>query len=146
MLFLTQHNHKVNIAVIVLFVIAAMVSSTASPAWATVYYVDDDAGADGNAGTSWALANATIAGGVADAAGAAGNQIWVEAGTYAESVTLGTTDNLYGDFAGTEAALGDRTADLTDNQVIITVFIYISSCQTKTTAVTGSRIGEFWQR
>jgi predicted outer membrane repeat protein len=71
---------------------------------ATVYV--SSAGNDGNTGSTWATAKSTVAAGLAVAT--SGDQVWVAAGTYVGSITLTDGVGLYGGFAGTETALGQR--------------------------------------
>lgn len=61
-------------------------------------------GADDTAhdGSSWALAKRTVQAGM-DAVSAAGGEVWIAAGTYAEHVTLSPYVYVYGGFAGTES-------------------------------------------
>jgi hypothetical protein len=58
-------------------------------------------GDDTNDGSSWSLAKRTVQAGIAAASSARGD-IWVEAGTYLERITLLPYVHLYGGFAGTE--------------------------------------------
>ena len=91
---------------VLLFLIAA------SAAYCKVVYVRPGGG-DGNTGLSWALAKATIQAGIG--ASVSGDEVWVAAGTYSESITLTNGVALYGGFAGTETSLAQRnwTANIT---------------------------------
>ncbi len=80
----------------------AAISCTAHAA--TIYVSTE--GNDGNAGTSWPTAKATLQAGL-DAA-ESGDQVWVAAGTYVECITLKDGVGLYGGFAGWEGDLSDR--------------------------------------
>jgi len=89
------------------------------PTWgATVVYVDSGATGAGD-GTSWADAYTSVQPAL-DAA-AAGDQVWVAAGTYVENITLKDAVALYGGLAGTEDpanfALADR--DFTAHETIL---------------------------
>lgn len=61
-------------------------------------------------GLAWATAFDTVQAGI-DAA-AAGDEVWVATGTYSENLTLRTGIALYGGFAGTESARGERDVAL----------------------------------
>ena len=63
-------------------------------------------GNNSNSGTSWAQARQTLASALSISA--SGDQIWVAAGTYDETLTLVSGVSLYGGFAGTETALDQR--------------------------------------
>ncbi|MCB1057559.1 MAG: chitobiase/beta-hexosaminidase C-terminal domain-containing protein, partial [Acidobacteria bacterium] len=71
----------------------------------TTYYVSPQ-GNDSNAGTSWASARQSI--GSAMSSAASGDQVWVAAGTYKETLTMVSGVALYGGFAGTETSVGQR--------------------------------------
>jgi predicted outer membrane repeat protein len=79
-----------------------------------IIYVDQDAPGPLHDGTSWNTAFLGLQTGLA--AASAGDQIWVAEGTYTPGVTgnrmatfqLKDGVELYGGFAGTEAALGER--------------------------------------
>jgi len=78
----------------------------------SVVYVKPSAqgGNDSNDGTSWATAVATVQKGI-DLAYVTGNcEVWVAAGSYVPSstITLKSGVGLYGGFAGTETARGQR--------------------------------------
>lgn len=73
------------------------------------------AGNDANAGQTWATAKRTVQAGL-DAA-AAGDQVWVAAGTYVGNIWLDNDVQLYGGFAGTETDLAQR--DWTANVTIL---------------------------
>lgn len=83
------------------------------PADAATHYVKP-AGDDAAAGTNWATALATVTNALNRAA--ANDEIWVAAGTYkpttaadrTKSITLKANVAMYGGFAGTESALGQR--------------------------------------
>ncbi len=64
-------------------------------------------GNDSNSGTSWAQARQTLTSALSISAG--GDQIWVAAGTYNETLTLVSGVALYGGFAGTETAADQRS-------------------------------------
>ncbi|MBN1676593.1 MAG: right-handed parallel beta-helix repeat-containing protein [Kiritimatiellae bacterium] len=72
-----------------------------------VVYVKPD-GDDGQDGSSWSNAMRTIQ--VALDAATAPGEVWVQAGTYSECVTLKAGVRLYGGFAGTETARDQRNA------------------------------------
>ncbi len=65
------------------------------------------AGDNANDGLSWALAKRTVQAGV-DAASARGGEVWVQAGTYEEHITLASHAYVYGGFVGDETARGER--------------------------------------
>ena len=79
-----------------------------------VHLVDPDALGSGD-GTSWRNAFTTIQAAIDSSE--QGDEIWVVAGTYSESVTLGDGISLYGGFAGNEASLAGR--DVLANPTII---------------------------
>ncbi len=64
------------------------------------------AGNDASDGLSWTTAKKTVRAGLK--AAVLGDQVWVAAGTYAESITLTSGVGLYGGFAGSETNLGQR--------------------------------------
>ncbi|NLE58185.1 MAG: DUF1565 domain-containing protein, partial [Planctomycetes bacterium] len=64
-------------------------------------------GDDSHDGSSWLLAKRTVQAGI-DAAVLLGGEVWVEAGTYGERITLLPYAHVYGGFAGTENARGER--------------------------------------
>ncbi len=76
-------------------------------AHAIIYYVSPG-GSDGNAGTSWATARATVQSAMSLAS--VSDQIWVAAGTYllSSGITMNNGVALYGGFNGTEHSLGQR--------------------------------------
>ncbi|MCE5323028.1 hypothetical protein LLG46_06910 [bacterium] len=78
----------------------------AQPVWATTYYVSASSGNDNNAGTSWALAKATVQ--AAITAASSGDQVWVKNGFYQEAITLKNGVELYGGFAGSETSVNQR--------------------------------------
>ena len=79
-------------------------------------------GNDANSGADWTNAKRTVSAAIASAA--QGDQIWVAAGTYNENIASKVSGEtavdvaLYGGFAGTETALGERnfTANVTTLQ------------------------------
>ncbi len=71
-----------------------------------IVYVKPD-GNDFNDGFSWMTAKKTVAAGINTAASNYG-EVWVAAGTYAESITLPAFVYLYGGFNGTETAREQR--------------------------------------
>jgi hypothetical protein len=100
---------------------AAAGGSAGSSGNECIVYVDDDTGNDGNDGTSWARAVATVTRGLAVAAervgdsGTATCELWVTAGTYkpvgtdrAATFQLRSQVALYGGFQGTETLRKDR--------------------------------------
>jgi parallel beta-helix repeat protein len=64
------------------------------------------AGNDANDGLTWATAKQTVRAGLN--AAIAGEQVWVAAGTYVETIVLSPGVALYGGFAGTETDLAQR--------------------------------------
>ena len=70
------------------------------------YLVDHTRPDDNGDGTSWATAKKTIQAALEVAL--SGNEVWVKAGTYNESISLKDGVALYGGFIGTESALGER--------------------------------------
>ena len=85
-----------------LAVLAALTGATAQAA--TIYVTTT--GNDANDGLTWATAKLTVQAGL-DAA-AAGDQVWVKAGTYVQCITLKAGAVLYGGFAGSETELAQR--------------------------------------
>jgi parallel beta-helix repeat protein len=73
-------------------------------------------GDDANDGLSWAQAKRTVQAAII-AAATTGGQVWVQAGTYQECVTLLPFTHLYGGFAGGESDLAQR--NWTANQTIL---------------------------
>jgi len=65
------------------------------------------AGDDANNGSSWLLGKRTVQAGM-DAASALGGEVWVQAGTYQELITLHPYAYVYGGFAGDESARDQR--------------------------------------
>ena len=63
-------------------------------------------GSDANDGLSWATAKVTVQAGLN--AAAAGDEVWVAAGTYVELVSLAGGAALYGGFVGSETDLAQR--------------------------------------
>jgi parallel beta-helix repeat protein len=64
-------------------------------------------GEDANDGSSWALAKRTVQAGI-DAASELGGEVWVQAGTYEEQITLHPYVYLYGGFSGDETVRDAR--------------------------------------
>jgi parallel beta-helix repeat protein len=64
-------------------------------------------GADNHDGSSWPLAKRTVQAAL-QATAASGGEVWVQAGTYYEHITLPLFVHLYGGFAGTETARDQR--------------------------------------
>jgi len=64
-------------------------------------------GDDEHDGSSWPLAKRTVQSAL-DAAAAVGGEVWVQAGTYCERITLPCFAHAYGGFAGTEAQRDER--------------------------------------
>ncbi len=85
--------------------LAALVACTAA-AQAATFYVDAARPDDSGNGLSWDTAKKTVQAGIN--AAASGDAVWVKAGTYVETITMKSNLSLYGGFAGTEAAVGDR--------------------------------------
>lgn len=85
-----------------------------SSAMAATWYVDTTGGGDG---TSWASSYGDIATAVASAS--AGDEIWIQQGTYAPASTIYVDKELsiYGGFVGTESALSER--DIATNETLI---------------------------
>lgn len=73
-------------------------------------------GSDSNDGSSWALAKQTLQAGI-DAASAVGGEVWVGSGIYYERIMMRPYAHIYGGFAGTESARGER--DWTRNRCVI---------------------------
>ncbi len=88
---------------------------TTWPAGPNVIVRVSPAGDDANDGSSWTLAKRTVQAAV-DAAGQAGGDVWVAAGTYVGQVTLRPYAHLFGGFAGHETSRGQR-----DRQANVTV-------------------------
>ncbi|HOW73325.1 MAG TPA: right-handed parallel beta-helix repeat-containing protein [Phycisphaerae bacterium] len=65
------------------------------------------AGDDARDGSSWAMAKRTIQAAI-DAAFALGGEVWVQAGTYYERITLQPFAHVYGGFSGGENARDER--------------------------------------
>ena len=65
------------------------------------------AGDDANDGSSWGQAKRTVQAGV-DAAAVLGGEVWVQAGTYVERITLREHVFVYGGFTGTETQRSSR--------------------------------------
>ncbi len=68
------------------------------------------AGDDANDGSSWSLAKRMVEAGI-DAASVLGGEVWVQAGTYYERVTLHPYAYVYGGFSGGETAREQRDWD-----------------------------------
>ena len=64
-------------------------------------------GKDAFDGSSWALAKRTVQAAI-DAASILGGEVWVQAGTYEERITLSPFVYLYGGFSGQETARNER--------------------------------------
>jgi parallel beta-helix repeat protein len=64
-------------------------------------------GDDAHDGSSWPLAKRTAQAALNQAA-ATGGEVWIQAGTYQECITLPARVHLYGGFAGTEGARDQR--------------------------------------
>ncbi len=64
-------------------------------------------GDDANDGSSWAFPKRTVQAGV-DTASALGGEVWVQAGTYEECITLHPYTYVYGGFAGDETERYER--------------------------------------
>ncbi|MHC4250032.1 MAG: choice-of-anchor Q domain-containing protein [Planctomycetota bacterium] len=103
--------HRAALSGLAVAVLFALGSSEARAA--QVWYVDNSVAASG-AGTSWGAAFKTLQEGLA--AAASGDEIWVAAGTYLpaydndrnKSFGLVAGVAVYGGFAGTESARGER--------------------------------------
>jgi hypothetical protein len=63
-------------------------------------------GADTSDGSTWALAKKTVQ--AALNAATSGDEVWVKAGTYTQSITLTAGVGLYGGFVGTETLRSER--------------------------------------
>ena len=70
-------------------------------------------GDDANDGSSWALAKKTVQAGIA-MAGMLGGEVWIQAGTYWERITLYPHVYVYGGFAGTEESRDRRDWTIRD--------------------------------
>ncbi|UCC31578.1 MAG: right-handed parallel beta-helix repeat-containing protein, partial [Phycisphaerales bacterium] len=68
------------------------------------------AGEDANDGSSWGLAKRTVQAGI-DAASVLGGEVWVQASTYYERLTLHPYAYVYGGFAAGETARDERDWD-----------------------------------
>ena len=64
-------------------------------------------GDDAHDGSSWALAKRTVQAGI-NAASAVGAEVWVQAATYSERITLRPYAYVYGGFVGTETERDQR--------------------------------------
>jgi len=64
-------------------------------------------GDDRNDGSSWGLAKQTVQAAI-ETAGTTGGEVWVEAGTYDERISLRSLVYLYGGFSGTETNRSQR--------------------------------------
>ncbi len=71
-------------------------------------------GDDANDGSSWVLSKRTVQAAI-DAAASRGGEVWIQAGTYYERVTLAPFVHVYGGFGGTEStrALRDWVSNVT---------------------------------
>lgn len=94
-----------------MLLLAVLMVGVASQAMATIYYVDSSRADDSGNGQSWGAAEKTIDAALTDAT-TAGDEIWVKAGTYVPTSAAGFTPSvavkIYGGFAGTESATGQR--------------------------------------
>jgi len=97
-----------------LVLVALITAGLSSSGLAVVIRVKPD-GSDGNDGSSWLLAKATVQASLEGAA--AGDEVWVAAGTYLECVMPNNGVRLYGGFAGTETSRDQR--DWTMNVTIL---------------------------
>jgi hypothetical protein len=88
-------------------------------------------GDDAQDGSSWPLAKRTVQAAI-DAAAAIGGDVWVQAGTYFERITFKPYAHVYGGFAGTESARGER--DWSANRTVL-------DGQRQGTVVSGSYLG-----
>ncbi|MFN0068427.1 MAG: right-handed parallel beta-helix repeat-containing protein [Limisphaerales bacterium] len=84
-------------------------ASAAMPAPAAVWHVRPE-GDDAADGRTWATALATIAAGATNAV--AGDEVWIAAGTYSNTVALKPGTSLLGGFAGGEASAAEARPDL----------------------------------
>ncbi|HMO64923.1 MAG TPA: choice-of-anchor Q domain-containing protein, partial [Verrucomicrobiota bacterium] len=74
-----------------------------------VWHVRPD-GDDAADGQTWATALATIAAGATNAM--AGDEVWIAAGTYSDTVSLKPGTSLFGGFAGNETSAAEARPDL----------------------------------
>lgn len=93
-------------------------------------------GNDAQDGSSWALAKRTVQAGI-DAAAALGAEVWVQAGTYNERITLRPLAHIYGGFAGHELTREERdwaahvtTLDGQQNGAVVTAVILAAGVST----------------
>ncbi|MDY7092394.1 MAG: choice-of-anchor Q domain-containing protein [Acidobacteriota bacterium] len=82
----------------------------------TTFYVSPQ-GNNSNSGTSWSAARQTIASALSSAG--SGDQVWVAAGTYQESLTMVSGVALYGGFQGTESSVDQRDLSSASSTTII---------------------------
>jgi hypothetical protein len=87
-----------------------LLAAFSTVARATVYYVSP--GGSGADGLTWATAYTSPAAALAGAP-VAGDEVWVQQGTYVSATTLNwkTGINFYGGFVGTETARNERSTD-----------------------------------
>ncbi len=104
--------------------------STPPPAPYTIIRVSPN-GDDAHDGSSWPLAKRTVQAAI-DAAAAIGGDVWVQAGTYFERITLKPCAHIYGGFAGNESTHDER--DWGANRTIL-------DGQQQGTVVTGAYLG-----
>ncbi len=104
----------------ILFALVLTVSLMLVPATpvsaATPIYVDGVNGDDGNSGTSWAEAKATIIAGISVVD--SGGTVYVAVGTYNETVTIGKSLTLTGDPGDSAAGPGPNAPILDGNGVV----------------------------
>ncbi|NLF16994.1 MAG: hypothetical protein GX595_07030 [Lentisphaerae bacterium] len=81
----------------------------------TTHYVRMGSSAPAAPYTSWATAASTVQAAIDVAAN--GDEVWVAAGTYAETLTLASGVALYGGFTGEETALDQRNWSI--NQTLL---------------------------
>jgi hypothetical protein len=96
---LKERTMKTRKHYIACWTLAVWVLATVGPAYAGTIYVSK-VGNDLNDGLTWATAKQTVQAGLN--AASSGDQVWVMAGTYVESITLKLGVKLYGGLAGTE--------------------------------------------
>ena len=80
---------------------------TVSPAGPYVIVRVNPNGDDANDGSSWGSAKRTVQAGI-DLANRSGGEVWVQAGTYQERITLHAYVHAYGGFSGTETSRDQR--------------------------------------
>jgi parallel beta-helix repeat protein len=99
-----MHKHRDTI-IVALILAAALIGACPALSVAGTIYVKWDSPTNGT-GSSWGNAYHTVAAGLA--AAAPGDEVWTARGTYIERITLKNGVGLYGGFAGTESARGQR--------------------------------------